>query len=380
MAEWKQRLTEYLSYIGDNPIMHAFVIILASLVLAWILDKVVIAWVKRMTGKTEAEFDDQFVELLHKPLFYSILVFGISVAASIIKFPAEIGDVIFPIFYTILLVMWTMFALKVTKMVLQRMAGNQQHFHILHAQTLPLFENLALILIIALSVYYIFSSWDIDMSAWLASAGIVGIAVGFAAKDTLANLFSGVFIMADAPYKIKDYIVLETGERGAVTNIGLRSTRILTRDNIEVTVPNSVMGNTKVINESGGPSTKYRIRAQVGAAYGSDIDLIEQILLKIAKEEKELCSYPEPVVRFRMFGASSLDFELMGWITEPANRGRILHHVNSAIYKAFAEHDIEIPYAKQDLYIKEFPGVENSHAAPIKSETKTDPSSEDKNS
>ena len=67
-------------------------------------------------------------------------------------------------------------------------------------------------------------------------------------------------------------------------------------------------------------------------------------------------SFPLPVVRFRMFGGSSLDFELMGWISEPAFRGRIVHQLNSAIYKKFAEHNIEIPYAKQDLYIKEFPG------------------------
>jgi MscS family membrane protein len=86
------------------------------------------------------------------------------------------------------------------------------------------------------------------MTAWLASAGIIGIAVGFAAKDTLANLFSGVFILADSPYKLGDYVVLEDNSRGKVTQIGLRSTRMLTRDDVEVTVPNSIMGNTKIIN------------------------------------------------------------------------------------------------------------------------------------
>ncbi len=366
MENWKSELIHYLSYIGENPIIHAAIILVASWIVAWILDKIIIAYVKRMTAKTTAEFDDQLVDLLHKPVFYSILVMGLSIASSVVKLPVAITDIMFPVLYTILLVLWTLFILRITRIVLHRVAINKKHFPILHQQTLPLFDNLALILIIALSVYYILSSWDIDMSAWLASAGIVGIAVGFAAKDTLANLFSGVFIMADAPYKIGDYIVLESGERGEVTNIGLRSTRILTRDNIEVTVPNSVMGNTKVINESGGPSTKYRIRAQVGAAYGSDIDLVEKILMDIAAADDGLCKYPEPVVRFRTFGGSSLDFELMGWISEPALRGRILHHLNRAIYKTFAEHNIEIPYAKQDVYIKEFPGhslVANSAAA-----------------
>ncbi|OUS28160.1 mechanosensitive ion channel protein [Thalassotalea sp. 42_200_T64] len=356
-AGWKAELKHYLSFIGDNPMLHAAVIILASLLSAWVLDKVIMAWVRKLTSKTNAEFDDKLVELLHKPMFYSILVFGLSIASSVIQLPEEITSVLFPVLFTFLLLLWTLFGLRITKIILKRMAINEKHFHLLHNQTLPLFENLALIIILALSVYYIFSSWDIDMSAWLASAGIVGIAVGFAAKDTLANLFSGVFIMADAPYKIGDYIVLETAERGEVTHIGLRSTRILTRDNIEVTIPNSVMGNTKVINESGGPSTKYRIRAQIGTAYGTDIDLVEKVLLAVAHNNDAICSHPDPVVRFRTFGGSSLDFELMGWITEPALRGRILHQLNSAIYKTFADHDIEIPYAKQDVYIKEFPGT-----------------------
>ena len=77
--------------------------------------------------------------------------------------------------------------------------------------------------------------------------------MGFAAKDTLANLFAGVFILADAPYKIGDFIVLDGGERGRVTKIGIRTTRILTRDDVEITIPNATIANSKIINESGGP-------------------------------------------------------------------------------------------------------------------------------
>ena len=193
------------------------------------------------------------------------------------------------------------------------------------------------------------------MTAWLASAGIVGIAVGFAAKDTLANLFSGVFILADTPYKIGDYVVLDGNQRGKVTHIGLRSTRLLTRDDVEVTVPNSIMGNSKVTNQSGGPHPKFRIRIQIGVAYGTDIDEVESILMNIAEEEDLIVKYPEPRVRFRTFGASSLDFELLGWIENPEYKGRATHFLNSAIYKRFNEANIEIPYAKQDLYIKELP-------------------------
>ncbi|WP_371187864.1 mechanosensitive ion channel family protein [Thalassotalea maritima] len=355
MEQLDSQIKDYLSYFGDNVFLQAGVVVLASLVVAWLIDKVVITWIQKLASKTNGKFDDQLIELLHKPLFYSVVIFGLAIASKIAEAPDEVTKYLFPMFYTVLAIMWTLFVMRITRIILHSVAANDRRFKILHMQTLPLFENLALILIFVVSIYMIFSSWNIDMTAWLASAGIVGIAVGFAAKDTLANLFSGVLIMADSPYKIKDYVVLESGERGEVTNIGLRSTRILTRDHIEITIPNSVMGNTKIVNESAGPSTKSRIRAQVGCAYGSDLDLVQKVLNSVVQEEDEICSYPPPVVRFRTFGGSSLDFEVMGWIENPGDRGRILHQINNAIYRKFAENNIEIPYAKRDLYIKEVP-------------------------
>ncbi|MDH5712127.1 MAG: mechanosensitive ion channel, partial [Gammaproteobacteria bacterium] len=181
-----------------------------------------------------------------------------------------------------------------------------------------------------------------------------------ASKDTLANLFSGVFILADAPYKIGDFIVLDSGERGEVTHIGIRSTRILTRDDVEVTIPNSIMGNTKIINESGGPHKKYRIRVKVGVAYGSDIDKVKAILMDVATNETSVCKDPEPRVRFRQFGASSLDFELLCWIEDPVLRGRVIDTLNSAVYKKFQQYEIEIPYSKHDVYIKAMPDKPDS--------------------
>ncbi|GAB5561854.1 MAG: mechanosensitive ion channel family protein [Synoicihabitans sp.] len=350
---------EYLNTLSDKlvdyPYVLAGIVLFLAIVVAWAVDRVVVVFVKRLVTKTQGDFDDHLLEIMHKPVFYSVLVYGLSTASSVLAMPVELHGRIFPLIYTALLVVWTMFAVRFSRLVLRQMAANEKRFVILHSQTLPLFENLAFLTILGLSIYSIFSSWNVDMTAWLASAGIIGIAVGFAAKDTLANLLAGVLIMADAPYKIKDYVVLETGERGAVTNIGLRSTRILTRDHIEITIPNSVMGNTKIINESAGPSTRSRIRAKIGCAYGSDIALVEKILLDVAAAEPELCESPPPVVRFRAFGESSLDFELMVWIVNPGDRGRILHQIYKAVYREFANQGVEIPYPKRDLYIKEMP-------------------------
>jgi small-conductance mechanosensitive channel len=211
------------------------------------------------------------------------------------------------------------------------------------------------VLLLGAGVYFLFLVWGLDVTAWLASAGIIGIAVGFGAKDTVANFFAGVFILADAPYKIGDFIILDTGERGQVTHIGIRSTRLLTRDDIEVTVPNAVMGNTKIVNETGGPTEKERVRIKVACAYGSDIDHVKQVLLEIGTSHEGVCSDPEPRVRFRTFGASGLELQLLCWIEEPILRGRISDALNTEVYRRFNEEKIEIPYMKQDVYVKEMP-------------------------
>jgi small-conductance mechanosensitive channel len=115
-----------------------------------------------------------------------------------------------------------------------------------------------------------------------------------------------------------------------------------------------VIANAKIINESGGPQN-VRIRIVVGVAYGSDVDQVSELLMKAGSEHIEVCTTPEPRVRLRGFGASSLDFNLMCWIKRPEDRGRIIHELLMSIYKLFNEHKVEIPYTKQDIYIKQLP-------------------------
>jgi small-conductance mechanosensitive channel len=186
----------------------------------------------------------------------------------------------------------------------------------------------------------------------------VGIAVGFAAQDTLSNLIAGIVILADGIYKVGDFIVLdEPGElRGKVTRIGMRSTRILTLDNVEITVPNALIGKSKIINEVGGPHVRQRIHIDVSVAYGSDIDKVFAVLGTCADGVPGVCEFPTPQVRFREFGGSGLEFELLAWVNEPANREFVVSDLNARIYKAFGAADIEIPYSKHDVYIKEMPG------------------------
>ncbi|MEN8166837.1 MAG: mechanosensitive ion channel family protein [Pseudomonadota bacterium] len=356
-VELEAELQPLLDLFAGQPFIQSALVATLTLLLAKFISWALLGLFHRLTRLTNAQLDDVVVRALKTPLFYSILMVGFSIAVHLLPVSEKMQGVIIAILQSIGIFIWMQFAMRVSRAVLRSLAKDDKRLQFVQTQTLPLFENLAIIIVIAVALYLVFHAWSIDMSAWLASAGIVGIAVGFAAKDTLSNLFSGVFILADAPYKIGDYVVLDSGERGEITNIGIRSTRMLTRDDVELTIPNALMGNSKVINESGGPNLKYRIRIPVGVAYGSDIDQVQALLLEIANQDEQVCSDPEARVRFRAFGASSLDFELLCWVDRPDLRGLVTHHLLCAIYKRFNQEAVEIPYNKQDIYIKEMPSA-----------------------
>ncbi len=354
-AESQLLLEKYLQLFGDNSYVHAGVLVLTALVVAMVLGWIGTRLVGRWAKKSRTDLDDRLLANLHKPIFLTVLLFGLSLALE--QLPLRDSVVLFVVrsFKTVVLFLWVGFAVKSSSILLELLSKIEGRSSAVQPKTVPLFDNVTKILIGGSAAYFLFVIWGVDVGAWLAGAGIVGIAVGFAAKDTLANLFAGVFIIADSPYQVGDFIVLDSGERGRVSQIGLRSTRLLTRDDIEITVPNAVIANAKITNESGGPSEKERVRVKVTVAYGSDIDRVREVLQEVAHSNDSIDVYPEPNVRFRSFGDSGLDVELLGWIHEPVLRGRVVDSLITEIYKRFGDEGIEIPYPKRDVYLHQAP-------------------------
>lgn len=342
----------------SNQYLGAALIIVLSFAAAAIIDFVVVRICKSMTQKTATRVDDSLINLIHQPVRVSVFFFGLWVATARLHLPPVPESIIAAALKTIVVFVWTIFAMRLIRVVLRQLAKGDSP--IVDQRTRPLFDNLARIVFFAGAVYFVFVFWGINVSAWLASAGVIGIAIGFAAKDSLANLISGIFILADAPYKVGDYINLDSGERGQVSHIGLRSTRLLTRDDVEVTIPNALIANGKIVNESGGPSKIQRIRVSVSVAYGTDVDKFCDILHEIGQDHPDTLKDPEPRSRFRQFGDSSLDFDLLCWIRTPELRGRVIHELNMIIYKRLAAEGIEIPYPKRDVYIKQMPSAGKS--------------------
>jgi small-conductance mechanosensitive channel len=337
------------------PLIHAGVIVVIAVVVAIIIERTIHRAFTALAKKTKTDLDDKIIAILRRPIFVSAISLGMHYGSRALDKQLVGGPrrYVYGVIITLVVVFWTTAVMRSGSLVLTAMSRRSRPGSLLQESSLPLFDILFKIAAVGSAIYLGFLAWDMDLTAWLASAGILGVALGFGAKDTLANLFAGIFIIADAPYKLGDFVVLDESLRGRVTSIGIRSTRILTLDDIEVTVPNGVIGNGRIINETGGPDIRQRIRVPVSVAYGSDIDRVREVLLGCVDGVEDITASPKPQVQFVNFGASGLDFVLMVWINRPDVRDVVKDRLNVRIYKALAKADIEIPYNKLDVYVKE---------------------------
>ena len=348
---------QMMSELSSNPWMRQVVILGVAILLAILVRLLFVRVIMVFAKRTKTDLDNEIARQLRGPITNTIIIVGVLLAYHEFGAPERVNYIVDGVLQSVMAVMWSIALARVGWLFLEVVSENVDRVQFIEPKTLPLFDMVLKMVLISGVLYAICLAWNIPLTSWLASAGVVGIAVGFAAKDTLSNLFSGIFIVADTPYKVGDFVVLDNNIRGEVVEIGMRSTRVLSRDDIEITVPNSVIGNAHIINQTGGPHEKMRVRVKVEAAYGSEVDQVEEVLLACVAGVDHVTTEPAPRVRFRAFGASGLVFELLAWIEKPVYRGRVLHALNRSVYNGLRSAGIEIPYAKQDIYIKEMPGA-----------------------
>jgi small-conductance mechanosensitive channel len=343
------RLESWLETFS-SPFVRIGIVLGATLLVVAVLELGYRYGFRRFAARTRSQLDDRVFSFLHTPIRRTVVALGLSLCVPLIAMPEGLARVLLLLIKSVMILVWMVALIRVLSTGI-RHAGSTGRISYIQPRTVPLFDTTQKVFVTGAAIYFVFLTWNIDVTGWVASAGIVGIAVGFAAKDSLANLFSGVFILVDAPYKIGDMILLDSGERGRVTDVGIRSTRILTRDDVEVTIPNSAIGAAKISNESGGPHRKRRVDVRVGVAYSSDIELVRGILAEIAEELDIVCAQPEARVRFRAMGDSSLIFSLLFWIDDPELRGQAVDRVNTRIMERFRESGVEIPFPQRVVHL-----------------------------
>jgi small-conductance mechanosensitive channel len=225
---------------------------------------------------------------------------------------------------------------------------------------------------VALGFFIALQVNGLNLSSLAVVAGAVGVGVGFGLQNIVNNFVSGLIILAERPITIGDRI--EVGNvAGQVTRISLRSTTVVTNDNIAIIVPNSDFISKAVTNWSHG-DPRVRMRLPVGVAYGTDLEKLEKILLEVAKAHPKVLTDPAPSVFFVEYGDSSLNMELAVWTAEMTYKPRRFRsELYFAMEKKFREHEIEIPFPQRDLHLRSgnFAPLEKPDDAP-KSKKKSD--------
>jgi small-conductance mechanosensitive channel len=322
------------------------VLVVTGLALAAAVNVLGDRYLRRVTDRIDGEVDDIVLRTVHTGLYLTLSVGGLYAGTQIYEVSPDVAVPLEAGTLSLIIVVWMVLLIRAGR----RVSGKITDSRYIDRQVVPILQNVWSAVISGVGVFLLLVLWDIDVTPLLASAGVIGIIVGLAARDTLANFFGSLSLYLDGTYKVGDFVVLETGERGRVEDISVRSTVIRTRDDILVTVPNATLNSAAIVNES-TPRRKRRIRVPIGVAYGTDIDHVQEILMDIAENEDLVIERPKPRVRFREFGDSSLNFELLCWVSNPALTARATHKLNSEIYHRFQAEDVEIPFPQRDVSV-----------------------------
>lgn len=206
-------------------------------------------------------------------------------------------------------------------------------------------------LFLALGFYVALDVNGVNLSSLAVLAGALGVGVGFGLQNIVANFVSGLVLLAERPVAVGDRIEVG-GVAGNVTKISLRSTTVVTNDNISIIVPNSELTSHPVTNWSHGDA-RVRVRLPIGVAYGTDPEKVRAVLLTIAATDPQVLPAPAPTVYFDSFGDSSLNFELAVW-TEAMSRNprRFRSDLNFAIERGLRHAGIEIPFPQRVVHLR----------------------------
>ncbi|MFM5908304.1 MAG: mechanosensitive ion channel family protein [Novosphingobium sp.] len=198
----------------------------------------------------------------------------------------------------------------------------------------------------------------ISLTALTVFSGALGLAVGFGLQKTFGNLISGIILLMDRSIKPGDVIAVGTGSDktvGQVNRIGIRAVSVTTRDKIEFLIPNELLMTNQVENWSFS-SRDVRVKVPIGVAYGTDIALVEKVLLEAANSLERVLQRHPPQVWLHGFGANAIEFEVQLWIDDPEEGlGNLRSDLLKAIWRDFARHGIKVPFTQHDVHIREWP-------------------------
>jgi len=341
--------TAWGHYVG------AFIVLVLAWVVRFVFIHIVENYLTMLTKRTKSDVDDELIRKIKAPLGNIIFLIGTYFAVMFLNLPRAPYNwhgLLFNIIDTLIIVMVLWAILRIIDLISHFLAESWKKAEITqYDQMLPFLRDTGKVLSIVGAVIAVTIAWDKNPGALLAGLGIGGLAIGFAAKDTISNIFGSVTIFADKPFDSGDWVIIGSTE-GTIEEVGFRTTKVRTFAKSLVTIPNSIIANTPVENFSRRPHR--RVKQNLGILYETPIDKIEEVvngIRKILEDHQEVEQKPM-LVYFDSFGDSALGIFIY-YFTTTANWSDYLaikQEVNLQIMRLFESLDIEFAYPTSTLW------------------------------
>ncbi len=337
----QEQFAVVLRTLGDLVVSLA--ILGASIACGYVIRRILFQRLSRWAKNTTTQIDDIVISSLRGPFIVWFLLIGLSLGLEMSKYPERIVGVI----QKILLVLAI---LSVTAVLANMAAKLVKAYSARVDSALPvtsLTQHISRIAIFTIGLLIVLNALGISITPILATLGVGGLAVALALQDTLANLFAGFHIIVSKQVRIGDYVKLESGQEGYVTDINWRMTKIRMLANNVVLIPNDKLAKVIVTNYY-LPEKNMSVIVQVGVHYGSDLGKVEEITCDVARQvmHEVAGGVPdfEPFIRYHTFGDSSIGFSVILRVGEFVDQYLVKHEFFKRLHERYAREGIVIPY------------------------------------
>ena len=319
-----------------RSIAAPFAVFVAVAALGLLVRRIAFARLHKWARSTSTHFDETLLDSLHGPALLWIMILAISVAADVSQLPRVMASWS----ERTLLVLWIVSLTLAVSRLASRLVK-------IYVPLGSLTEVLASLLVTCIGALMLLRSLGIDITPILTALGVGGLAVALALQDTLSNLFAGFYVSVAGQIRVGDFIQLESGQRGYVTDIGWRSTTLRERSNNLIVIPNNKLSQSTVTNFH-LPERRTALSIQVGVSFDSDLEQVERVLLDVVRttEMAGLLKDPAPsVLLMPGFGERSLDFTIVCHVADYEDQFRVQHELRKRIVERFRKEGITIPSA-----------------------------------
>ncbi|MBU1904055.1 MAG: mechanosensitive ion channel [Proteobacteria bacterium] len=350
---------EYYNQIAASPerflsaAVHVLGIFVAGAIAWWVINVVTNKVEKRFQDRPFFQKNERFFVLIRRAGHYGVFLLVGTALINLVE-----SQLINRIFGAFMIMLLSSIACSIVNSLIPYLERNLTTRTDTHMDDviIDLTKKFAGIAIYVAGGIMAMDRLGLNVMPFVAGAGVAGIAIGFAAKDTLSNLISGILLIIDRPLKVGDRIEVWSAPKnsstwGDVVSIGLRATKIRTTDNIIIIIPNNILMNRDIVNYT-AISDEIRVRIPIGISYESNLKKAKEIIIRVSLELDWVMKDRAPKVVVKSFGDSSVDLEARVWIRDPRKRIDTISYITDRVKEVFDEEKIEIPYPKRDIYIK----------------------------